>query len=59
MARWNAWWWAPDEWRASPGLDEQENRPSGGGGGGPVAHEPPEATPRVRTTLDEDELLSM
>lgn len=31
MERWNAWWWAPDEWRAG---DEQEHVSAQGGGGG-------------------------
>ena len=31
MERWNAWWWAPDEWRAG---DDQESLAAKGGGGG-------------------------
>lgn len=32
MERWNAWWWAPDEWRA--GAEEEAFAAKGGGGGG-------------------------
>ncbi len=41
MERWNAWWWAPDEWRAGPGMDDQdsvESKSGGGGGGGFAAY---------------------
>lgn len=41
MERWNSWWWAPDEWRTGPGMDDQETLAAmggGGGGGGATGH---------------------
>ena len=34
MARWNDWWWAPDEWRMTPGMDDEASLAERGGGGG-------------------------
>lgn len=38
MERWNAWWWAPDEWRAGPDMDDQDSLAGKGGGGGGFAY---------------------
>lgn len=58
MERWNAWWWAPDEWRLGPdgvARDPLPGKGGGGGGGGLAAYKaadpssPPMLESRVRS----------